>query len=147
MPKSRVKIDRRQWNHTLRPILDGLRDDLGLPDGSRLTAELHSVLVYTPGQFFLPHQDSEKSDAHGRRTLTVTLPGRRTGGELVIDHAGEQVTYRVVGRRCCRSSRSTPTAGTRSRRSGRGYRVVLTYNLLAAAETPPSGGAPATDAE
>lgn len=62
VPKSRVKIDRRQWNHTLRPILDGLRGDLGLPDGSRLTAELHSVLVYTPGQFFVPHQDTEKSD-------------------------------------------------------------------------------------
>lgn len=62
VPKSRVKIDRGNWNHTLRPILDGLRGDLGLPDGSRLTAELHSVLVYTPGQFFVPHQDTEKSD-------------------------------------------------------------------------------------
>src|SRR6516225_4507789 len=33
IPKSRVKIDKRQWNATLRPILDRLRADLGLPDG------------------------------------------------------------------------------------------------------------------
>ena len=57
VPRSRVRIDKRQWNRTLTPILEGLRDDLGLPEGSRLRAELHSFLVYSPGQFFLPHQD------------------------------------------------------------------------------------------
>ena len=57
VPRSRVRIDKRQWNRTLTPILEGLRDDLGLPEGSRLKAELHSLLVYSPGQFFLPHQD------------------------------------------------------------------------------------------
>src|SRR5258706_4153459 len=30
IPKSRIKIDKRQWNATLRPILDRLRADLGL---------------------------------------------------------------------------------------------------------------------
>jgi hypothetical protein len=57
VPMTRVRIDKRQWNRTLTPILEGLRDDLGLPEGSRLKAELHSLLVYSPGQFFLPHQD------------------------------------------------------------------------------------------
>jgi hypothetical protein len=128
VPKNRVKIDKRWWNRTLLPILDGLRGDLGLLDGSRLTAELHSVLVYTPGQFFVPHQDTEKSDDM-IGTLTVTLPGSSKGGELVIDHAGEQVTHRssatllsfVAFYADCRHEVRPVTSG---------YRVVLTYNLL-----------------
>ena len=78
VPKSRVRLDKRRWNRTLTPILEGLRDDLGLTEGSRLKAELHSFLVYSPGQFFLPHQDSETSDDMVG-TLTVTLPGSSRG--------------------------------------------------------------------
>lgn len=44
-------------------MLDEIRADLGLPDTTSLRAELHSMLVYEPGQFFAPHQDSEKHDA------------------------------------------------------------------------------------
>jgi predicted 2-oxoglutarate/Fe(II)-dependent dioxygenase YbiX len=51
------------------------------------------VPVYTPGQFFVPHQNTEKSDDM-IGALTVSLPGSSKGGELVIDHAGEQVTHR-----------------------------------------------------
>ena len=57
-------------------VLDGVRDELGLPPTTKLRAELHAMLVYGKGQFFLPHQDSEKDDAMVG-TLTVTLPGRR----------------------------------------------------------------------
>lgn len=55
IPKSRVRIDQRRWNRRFLPVLDGLRADLGLPDGCQLKADLHSMLVYGPGQFFLPH--------------------------------------------------------------------------------------------
>ena len=46
------------------------------------------MLVYGKGQFFLPHQDSEKDDAMVG-TLVVSLPSAHTGGELVIEHAGQ----------------------------------------------------------
>lgn len=137
LPKSRIKIDKRRWSHTLRPVLDGLRSDLGLPDGSRLTTELHSVLIYTPGQFFVPHQDTEKTDDM-IGTLTVTLPGSSKGGELVIDHGGEQVTYRssatalsfVAFYADCRHEVRPVTSG---------YRLVLTYNLLLVGNTTTVG--------
>ena len=64
-------------------MLDGIRDELGLPGSAMLRAELHSLLVYEPGQFFLPHQDSEKHDALVG-TLAVTLPSRHSGCELVV---------------------------------------------------------------
>ena len=51
IPRSRVRIDKRRWNRTLRPLLERLGADLGLSATARLDAELHSVLVYGPGQF------------------------------------------------------------------------------------------------
>lgn len=97
IPKSRVKIDQRQWNRTLRPVLEGLRADLGLPDGCRLKVELHGMLVYGPGQFFQPHQDSEKADEM-IGTLVVTLPSAFEGGAIVVEHQGDQITYRASKR-------------------------------------------------
>lgn len=128
VPKSRVKIDGRRWNRTLLPILDELREDLGLPDGHRLKAELHSMLVYMPGQFFLPHQDSQKSDDMVG-TLVVTLPSRYTGGAFVVEHGGERVTYRaskqplsfVAFYADCRHELKPVKQG---------HRIVLTYNLM-----------------
>jgi hypothetical protein len=55
-----------------RPARFG-RDELGLPARARLRAEPHALLVYGKGQFFLPHQDSEKDDAM-IGTLVVSLP-------------------------------------------------------------------------
>lgn len=133
IPKSRVKLDKRRWNRTLLPVLDGLCRDLGLPAGCRLKAELHSMLVYAPGQFFVPHQDSEKQDTMVG-TLVVTLPSSFKGGALVVEHGGETATYRsskqslsfVAFYADCRHQ-------VRPVRSG--YRIVLTYNLLLRGET------------
>ena len=138
VPKSRVRIDKRQWNRTLTPILEKLRDDLGLPENSRLAADLHSFLVYSPGQFFLPHQDSETSDDMVG-TLTVTLPGTSRGGALIVEHGDKHVTYRssdtllsfVAFYADCRHEVKPVTSG---------YRIVLTYNLRLASSgaTAPS---------
>ena len=128
IPRSRVKIDKRRWSKTLMPVLDAVRHDLGLPSGCRLEAELHSMLVYARGQFFLPHQDSEKSDEMVG-SLVVTLPSPFTGGSLVIEHEGQRATYRgskaalsfVAFYGDCRHE-------VRPVRSG--HRIGLTYNLL-----------------
>ena len=75
-------------------ILAEVRDGLGLPPRARLRAEPHALLVYGKGQFFLPHQDSEKDDAM-IGTLVVSLPSSHTGGELVIEHSDETVAYQA----------------------------------------------------
>lgn len=132
VPKSRVKIDRRHWNRTLRPMLEALRADLGLPAGRTLRAELHSLLVYSRGQFFLPHRDSEKDDDMVA-TLVVALPSTVRGGALVVEHAGDRVTYRGSKEKLtfiafyadCRHE-------VRPVRSG--HRVALTYNLMLAGD-------------
>lgn len=128
IPRTRVRMDKRRWNATLQPALDGLRSDLGLPEGCELRAELHSMLIYAPGQFFVQHQDSEKDDAM-IGSLVVTLPGQVSGGALEVTHLGERATYRVPKKRIsfvafygdCRHEIKPVKSG---------YRVVLTYNLL-----------------
>src|SRR3989454_4102183 len=92
IPKSGISIDGRSWGHPLRPMLDRIQRDLGLADGSRLRAELHNLLVYGPGQFFLTHQDSEKADDM-IGTLIVVLPSNFTGGAIEIEHH-ERVRFR-----------------------------------------------------
>jgi hypothetical protein len=129
IPPGLVTITGPRWAVTLEGVLGEVRDQLGLPPGSRLEAELHAMLVYGPGQFFLAHQDSEKDDAM-IGTLVVTLPSSHTGGELIVEHGGESVAYRSS-----RDSLSFVAFYADCRHEVRpvksGYRVTLTFNLLA----------------
>ncbi|WP_308369188.1 MULTISPECIES: 2OG-Fe(II) oxygenase [unclassified Streptomyces] len=121
------------WSSLLSDALEHFRDALGLPAATRLWAEPHAMLVYGKGQFFLPHQDSEKDDAMVG-TLVLSLPSAHTGGELVIEHAGQKCAYRasktdltlVAFYADCRHE-VTPVRS--------GYRVTLTFNLMAAPGT------------
>ena len=82
------------WNAPiLQVILATVKEELGLPNAAELTADLHSLLVYEPDQFFLAHQDSEKDDAM-IGTLVVTLPSSYTGGELMVGQGEEWKAYR-----------------------------------------------------
>ncbi|WP_242606741.1 2OG-Fe(II) oxygenase, partial [Protofrankia symbiont of Coriaria ruscifolia] len=131
IPKDLV---RARWDDdALNVILTAAKDELGLPIAAELTADLHSLLVYEPRQFFLAHQDSEKDDSM-IGTLVVTLPSSYTGGELVVRHLEERKTYRgsktelsvVAFYADCRHE----VLEVRS-----GYRIALTYNLLLRGDT------------
>lgn len=126
-------------------ILAEVRDELGLPARARLRAEPHALLVYGKGQFFRPHQDSEKDDTM-IGTLVVSLPSSHTGGELVIEHDDNTVVYRASPAEvsvaafyadCRHEVRPVRT----------GYRVTYTCNLLLdsdpASEVPSSPSAEA----
>jgi len=85
---------RAEWTGgALQIILATVKEELGLPDAAELTADLHSLLVYEPNQFFRIHQDSEKDNSM-IGTLVVTLPSSYTGGELMVGHNEEWKAYR-----------------------------------------------------
>jgi hypothetical protein len=137
-----VHLVRAAWDEAvLTDLLATVREDLGFPYRTRLSADLHSLLVYEPGQFFLPHQDSEKSDDMVA-TLVVTLPSSYKGGELVVVHNGNRAACPGSSRALslvafyadCRHEVLPVTAG---------YRVTLTYNLLLHGDT----SSPASDDE
>ncbi len=120
---------RAEWNDAaLKNILSTVKEELGLPNAAELAADLHSLLVYEPMQFFLAHQDSEKDDSMVG-TLVVTLPSSYAGGELMVGHNEEWKAYRgsktalslVAFYADCRHEVLKVTSG---------YRITLTYNLL-----------------
>jgi hypothetical protein len=133
------------WSGMLARAQEYFRDELGLPRTTRLRAELHAMLVYETGQFFLRHQDSEKDDTMVA-TMVVSLPSAHTGGELVVEHAGQSTAYRASSTELdfvafyadCRHQ-VTPVKS--------GHRVALTFNLLAEAEQPAEQPAAEADAE
>lgn len=138
IPAELITIDQPRWNRTLIPQLDRLRRDLGLPHACRLRAELHNLLIYGPGQFFVPHQDSEKSDEM-IGTLVVGLPSRFTGGTFVVEHHDETLSFGGSAERlsliafyadCHHEVKPVES----------GYRVVLTCNLSAEGAVPASTG-------
>jgi len=49
------------WAALMDRALEHFRDELGLPPRARLRAELHSMLVYGKGQFFLPIRTRRKT--------------------------------------------------------------------------------------
>jgi hypothetical protein len=126
--RSRISIDQSRWINTLSPQLDRICRGLGLPEGSKLKAELHNMLVYAPGQFFAPHQDSEKTDDM-IGTLVVSLPSHFTGGAMSIEHHGAKV--RVGGSEKNLTFIAFYTdCHHEVHPIKQGHRIVLTYNLV-----------------
>lgn len=129
--RSRIKVDTRQWRRALEPALGTVRQRLGLPEGVELAVVLDKLLVYGPGQFFASHQDSERDDDMVG-TLVVTLPSRYEGGAIVVEHNGEEQTFRGAGQGPTDVSLLAFYADCRHEvkpvRSG--HRISLTYHLL-----------------
>ena len=139
--KGRIHIDTPRWKRTLDPVLKDLGKKLGLPSNAELIAVLDKLLVYTPGQFFAPHQDSERTDEMVG-SLVLELPSKSAGGSVVVHHQGEKLTFRGARRgpkdlsvlafyADCHHEVTPITSG---------YRVVLTWQLLQ--RGPPGPAAP-----
>lgn len=90
---SQVRIGEVRWKPILTNCLRVLRADLGLPDECELEALFDKLLVYEKGQFFKPHQDSEKSDQMFG-SLVVILPSEYTGGSVTVEQRGEKKVFR-----------------------------------------------------
>lgn len=127
----RIQIDELLWSQTLESVLGRMQNELNLPLNGHLSAHLHNLLIYEPGQFFLGHQDSEKIDGM-LGTLVVLLPSFFEGGALVINQHGDQriftapkelmreLTFMAFYSDCIHEVKPVTS----------GYRVALTYNLV-----------------
>lgn len=58
----------------------------------KVYAELYKLLLYEEGAFFMPHQDSEKAPGMFG-TLIICLPSAHQGGELVLEHGRDKITF------------------------------------------------------
>lgn len=129
IPSDRVKTNLK-WDSQLKEALQRIQKDLNLDNGT-LSAELHNLLIYMPGQFFKGHQDSEKTEGM-LATLIVLLPSDFKGGEFIIDQHGDRkvlgvpkddeksLTFTAFYTDCHHEVKEVIS----------GYRVALTYNLI-----------------
>lgn len=140
IPSGRVAIDKRRWDRTLRPQLEAIRHDLGLPESSRLKVALHNLLIYEPGQFFVPHQDSEKTDDM-IATLVILIPSDFSGGDMVIRHHDQTTTFRG-SRRDLTFIAFYADCQHEIRPVTRGYRIALTYTVSLTSTARPATAAP-----
>ena len=119
----------------LEGVLATVKDRLGLPNDSELDVDLHSLLVYEPDQFFLKHQDTEKTDEM-IGTLVVTLPSAYTGGELMIGRGEDWKAYRG-SRNALSLVAFYADCQHEVLKLKSGYRITLTYNLMLRGGTSP----------
>ncbi len=130
IPARRVKIGARGFQPVLNAQLQTLRAALGFPEGCELKAEMDKLLIYEKGQFFKPHQDSEKHDDMVA-TLVVVLPSEYSGGTLTVEHQGETKSFRRLASQSTELAMLAFYADCYHAVSPvtRGVRVVLTYRL------------------
>lgn len=131
-----VDLVRATWDPgVLRDVLATVKEELGLPNAAELDVDLHSLLVYEPGQFFLRHRDTEKTDEM-IGTIVVTLPSAYAGGELMIGKGEDWKAYRgsrdALSLVAFYADCQHEVLKLRS-----GYRITVTYNLMLRGDTSP----------
>jgi hypothetical protein len=90
----RVDGSRPRWQALLAEITRLAATGLG---AETATAGLYKLLLYRPGDFFLPHRDTEKVPGMFG-TLVIALPSAFAGAALVVRHAGhEKVVLQGAG--------------------------------------------------
>lgn len=120
------------WDATMRDLITTVHKDLALTCGAQdVSAQLYKLLLYEPGAFFKPHQDTEKVPGMFG-TLVVSLPSLHRGGDLVLCHNEETIEYKTSNFSEFGSSYaawySNVTHEVKPVVSG--YRLILTYNLV-----------------
>ena len=135
---SAVQIDSTFLDTVHRQVVSKVCTELGLSlsaasaaSHNDVEARLYKLLVYEVGGFFRPHRDSEK-EAGMFGTLVILLPSAYKGGELVVEHAGQQ---RIIDCSEGEQWRSFSYAAFYADCKHEikpvtcGYRVALTFNL------------------
>jgi 2OG-Fe(II) oxygenase superfamily len=124
-------------------MLAKARKRLGLPESAQFEAHLHNLLIYGPGQFFKPHQDSEKLPGMVA-TLVVVLPSPHIGGMLRLDHNDGQYFFETenLDQQDLQCFVFYADCRHEVHPIKQGYRVSLTYNLVLTSDQPRVEAAP-----
>jgi len=118
-------------NNVFDEMLDNMRAAMGLSEHAKLIPHLHNMLIYTPGQFFKEHKDSEKLDCMVA-SLVVVLPSPHIGGSLIIQHNGKSYAFTSENLDTRKLSCIAFYSDCQHliKEVTHGYRIVLTYNLV-----------------
>lgn len=125
--KISVQINQKKLNQ----MLSYMREQLGLAEDTILRPHLHNLLIYGPGQFFKPHQDSEKLDGMVA-TLVIILPSPHIGGDLIVQHKQHSACFESesIMPQSLKCAAFYADCQHEVKLVKQGYRIALTYNLV-----------------
>ena len=128
-------------------LIPQLSNDLGC-QGVAIKALPYKLVLYEKGGFFLPHRDTEKAPGMFA-TLVVQLPAEHKGGELVVQHNGEEKIFDFATKSAAKIFFAAFFADCRHelRPVTSGLRLCLIYNLVHSGSepTPPADRKQAVD--
>ncbi|RYD80168.1 MAG: 2OG-Fe(II) oxygenase, partial [Verrucomicrobiaceae bacterium] len=127
----KISLTGSGWEKTFRGIVTKVAADLGC-EATSVDAEFYKLLIYDKGGFFVAHRDSEKAGGMFG-TLVISLPSEHAGGELIVRHAGREVTIdlSVSDPGEVRFAAFYADCEHEVLPITSGYRVCLIYNLVA----------------
>ena len=130
LPPAKVRLGGKSWAGSFQNLVAEVAAGLGCK-AATVSAELYKLLVYDAGAFFAAHRDTEKADGMFG-TLVVVLPSAHRGGELVIRHAGREVTVDLSAAETSELAFGAFYADCQHevRPIVEGNRVCLIYNLV-----------------
>ena len=129
----RVSFTNPAWEEGMLGLAKEAAEKLGTP-ADQVSAKLYKLLLYQPGSFFLPHQDTEK-DSGMFATLVIQLPSVFTGGESIVrGKDGRQRVFKLgndTGEAAFASHYMCHYADCEHevREVSSGYRLALVYSL------------------
>ncbi len=128
-------------------LIPQLSTDLGC-QGVKIKALPYKLVLYEKGGFFLPHRDTEKAPGMFA-TLVIQLPAEHKGGELVVQHNGEEKVFNFATKSAAKIFFAAFFADCMHelRPVTSGLRLCLIYNLLHTGiePTPPADCRQAVD--
>ncbi len=121
----------KQWEDFLGKAITKAKTDLGI-ESYNVSAFLYKMLIYETGDFFLSHRDTEKQKGMFG-TMTITLPSKYTGGDLVVKFEGneENIDFSSASadNKICFSA-FYADCEHEIKPLNSGYRICLVYNLV-----------------
>ncbi len=127
-----ISFHNPEWSPYLNKIIDKVKKGLGFEKNKSIVANLYKLMIYEPGDFFLPHKDSEKEKGMFG-TLIIGLPSAHTGGGLEVNFDGRNNLINFS--EACNSYKIPYTAFFADCEHEvkpilSGYRICLVYNLI-----------------
>jgi len=117
---------------SLPRIVDKVKAGLGVT--AEVEAQLYKLLVYEEGSFFLEHRDTEKAPGMFG-TLVIALPSAYEGGELMVRHGDDRMTFDLRSSSLSRVRFAAFYTDCLHALAPvtQGYRACLVYNLVSRA--------------
>jgi 2OG-Fe(II) oxygenase superfamily len=114
----------------LPDLMEQIRKNFGYDDNAQFIPHLYNLLMYEPGDFFKPHQDTEKVEGM-IATMLLILPTPHIGGSLSVSLDKDTLIFQSenLDSSHCKVFVFYADCKHEVKTLKQGHRLALTYNL------------------